>query len=706
MTGDGYMNCKYAAVLSGVILSVFLSSCNGRSPDLPSKTDGTPTTLAEQIQIAKVSEIPFAEADAAFITLSDEGIEADGAGVSIDGAQITIREGGSYILSGTLSDGSLVIDCGKSQEVSILLRDAHISSADGAALYVISADAVRLYTDENTQNSLASSYDFSLEADSNVDAALFSKEDLYLSGAGTLSVVSTYGHGIVSKDDLTVLSGSYTVQSASHGISGKDSVTVLDGQFSIDSGKDGIHAENKDDESLGNLYLADGIFHVAAIGDGLSASAAMQIDGGSYTLTTGGGAAFGEQHTDEKFGGDRRGWMSGWLNDSSQNMEQTDDSAAVDSAKGIKAQTALYITSGTFAIDAADDALHSNGDLSIADGSFQLSTGDDGMHADNALSLLGGDINIAQSYEGLEGTAITLSGGHVSVTASDDGINAAGGADGSGFLGFGGGRDMFSSDGVSAVVISGGYLYLNADGDGLDSNGDLTISGGEIFVDGPTNGANGAVDCAGEAIITGGTLIAVGSSQMAEGFDAASTQGVALVTLQQTQNAAALALYDGNDNLLLSHTPQKSYNSVYVSCPEMIVGKTYTLVTGSLQTEIAMNDTVVGSSGFGMGGFGGGNGNRGDRGDMGQIPGGNGTRGERPDIETDENGNPMIPEMPEGGFGFGGKADDAFPGDMTPPEMPQDGQRPNGMAPGGQMPGGSMPQGGFGGMVPPGGNGS
>lgn len=671
--GDEKM--KLGAWLCLLMIPVLLCGCD-TGVGTESVSEPIPAVpLSERMQMTDDVWVPFSEAGAVLISLSDDGVQTDSAAVIVDGSHITITQGGSYILSGTLTDGSVTVSCGKAQTVSMLLRDAHITSSTDAALYIESADAVRLYTDAGTENTLASSYDFSLNTESNTDAALFSKDDLYLSGDGTLTVMSAYGHGVVSKDDLTVVSGSYDIKSASHGISGKDSVTVYDGAFSLDCGKDGIHAENNDDTTLGNLYLLNGSYDITAVGDGLSASAVLQIDGGAYNLTTGGGAENGRQHTDEMFGGNRRGQTFGGWGTDTGNQPQTDDGTTVDSAKGIKAGEALFMTDGTFVIDAADDALHTNGDMTVSGGTLTLSSGDDGLHADNTLSVSGGEIIVSQSYEGLEGTTVLLSGGHVTVNADDDGINAAGGSDGSGFLGFGGGKDIFSSDGVSAVNISGGYLYLVAGGDGLDSNGTLTISGGEVYVDGPTDGANSAVDCAGGAVVTGGTLVAVGSAQMAEGFSEESTQCAALVTLPQTQNASALALYDAGGNLQLSHNPSKAYSAVYISCPAMAVGETYTLVTGDLETEIVMETVVIGSSGFGMGGFGGpggfggemgGNkGNRGDRGDMGQMPGGN--RGEMPGMETDEAGNPVVPEMPDGGFGFGG----AMPGGMTPPAMPE-----------------------------------
>ena len=684
---------KTSIIMLIVLLLMLSAGCDGEK-DGSVGDSGAMTGKTADLEAVRIEDIkPFSESGAVLISLSDDAIVSDSAAVSIEGSVVTITSGGSYILTGTLSDGAVTVSCDKSQEVNILLRNAHITSSSDAALTVLCADAVHLYTDAGTENTLASSYDFSLNTDSNVDAAIFSKDDLYLCGDGALTVISANGHGIVSKDDLTVLSGSYNIMAASHGISAKDSIGIADGTFIIDSGKDGIHAENTDDTTLGWVHLENGAYSVTAGGDGISASSVLQIDDGAYTIRAGGGAAYGKQHTDEMFGGGRGGHgqdFSGWSGIAEETDTSSDGTSVADSCKGLKAQTLLSVGGGTFDIDAADDALHANGDVTVTGGSYTLATGDDGFHADSTLTICGGTVNLTQSYEGLEGTSICLTGGHITLLASDDGVNAAGGADGSGMLGFGGGRDIFSSDGVSAVTISGGYLYMNAAGDGLDSNGDLTVTGGEIFVDGPVDGANGAIDCAGKAVISGGTLVAVGSSQMAEAFDADSTQGIAMVMLAETQNAAALSLYDASGTQILTHTPAKSYNCVYVSAPALTVGGTYTLVTGNRETAITMDSVVVGLSGMGgfgggqggFGGFGGGKGSRGDRGDMGQIPGGN--MGEIPGMETDENGAPTVPQMPEGGFG--GMHGGQMPNGMTPPALPQDEQ---------------LPGGGFGGMAPP-----
>lgn len=689
-----------AVLAAAVMMGLFtFGGCNTAQTDTDVAA-GNAETVVQMNAGALFSEKTLAawdgDAEIHEIVLSDDGIKADKNTVTVDGTTITILYGGAYHITGTLGEGNLVIDTDKSADVKILFDGAHITSSTDAALYVAQAGDVFLYTADGTENTLASYYDFSQNTDSNVDAAVFSKDDLTLSGTGSLVVVSAYGHGIVSKDDLYVVSGDYSVSAAEHGLCAKDSVNILDGTFTVDCGKDGIHAENNDDAALGSVYLLGGTYDVTATGDGISASNILQIDGGDYTIVSGGGAANAAAHTEEDFGmGGRGGWFSRG-GEVSRGDEQTDSSAGetedtsvTDSFKGLKAGTELRITDGTFSLDTSDDALHANGNVTVAGGSFTIAAGDDGIHADDTLTVSGGEITITKSYEGLEGTIITIAGGKTVLTASDDGLNAAGGNDSSGFGGFGGGSgmDMFSSDGESCIVISGGYLSVNAGGDGIDSNGDLVVTGGETYVDGPADSANGALDYAGSGSVSGGIFIALGGSGMAMNFDDSSSQGTALIMLSAGQNAAPVTLYDADRNVLFTYAAQKTYNSVLISIPELQTGNTYTLTAGDAETEFVMQSTVYGS-GMGMGGMNGGGtpdngkqnggfGGRGNRGDMGGNTGGGiPDMGEIPGVETDADGNAVVPDMP---------------GDGEVPDMPDGGgQMPGGMTPpemGGKMPG-------------------
>ena len=286
------------------------------------------------------------------------------------------------------------------------------------------------------------------------------------------------------------------------------------------------------------------------------------------------------------------------------------------STKGIKSDGALYVNGGTFTINSADDSFHSNSDVTINDGTYTISSGDDGMHADSALLVNGGTITVTESYEGLEGLNITINDGKIDITASDDGMNAAGGNDQSGFGGMGG--DGFKgmqapnsapdaaqkSDSASDtaqdtdaasedemwMVINGGYVHVLAGGDGLDSNGDLTINGGEVYVDGPSDNGNSAIDYGEKSsfYINGGTVVAVGSSGMAEDVSSDSKQQVAFVKLDSQADAGDVTLKDVDGNEIISYTAQKKYDCVIISTADLKAGQTYTLSASGSESEVSL----------------------------------------------------------------------------------------------------------------------
>ena len=260
--------------------------------------------------------------------------------------------------------------------------------------------------------------------------------------------------------------------------------------------------------------------------------------------------------------------------------------------------------SGEDGIHAKNTDDTSKGFVYIENGSFHITAGDDGIHADSSVFIAGGTIEIAESYEGIEGLSIDITGGEIDLTASDDGLNAAGGNDSSGTEGPGGG-DQFASVEGAYIQISGGTLHVNASGDGIDSNGDLTVSGGETYVSGPTDSGNGALDYNGTATISGGILVAAGSSGMAQNFGESSTQGVMMVTVDTQSAGSEIALLDSQEQTLVSWNADKEYTMVVVSCPELTEGQTYTLTTGTKSQQITMDSLVYGES-RGMGGPSGG----------------------------------------------------------------------------------------------------
>lgn len=269
------------------------------------------------------------------------------------------------------------------------------------------------------------------------------------------------------------------------------------------------------------------------------------------------------------------------------------------SGKGLEANDSIRVADGTYEISAEDDALHSNDYTTIIGGSFTITSGDDGIHSDGTTTISGGTINITESYEGIEGQVITITDGNITLKSSDDGLNAAGGNDQSGF---GERMDEFSADESALISISGGTLYVNAEGDGIDSNGSIEISGGTITVDGPTNSGNGALDYNGTASVTGGTLIAVGASGMSQNVSDA-TQGAILVNFTQSFNGGDITVTNSEGNTVLSYTASKAFNSVVVSDAGLQKGETYTVSVGDEYQTVTLDDYIYGSStGMGMGG--------------------------------------------------------------------------------------------------------
>lgn len=454
----------------------------------------------------------YDESAAVSIRLNGDTALCSSSAVAIDGGEITLLAEGVYILSGTLTDGQVVVDAGDGDKVQIVLSGADITSAASAAIYCREADKVFLTLAEGTENRLTNGGSFEPVEDSNIDAVVFSKTDLTLNGSGSLTVTSPGGHGIVSKDELTITGGSYTLTAARHGLTGKDSVAIAGGSFNITSSSDGIHAENADDAAKGFLYIADGSFTIDAQGDAISASGKLQIDGGSFALTAGGGSAGVTMKAGDAM--QRPGFRDfSAAGTPSDVADATEDTA---SCKGIKADGALTVSGGSFDLDTADDAVHSGANVTITGGAWTLRTGDDGIHADAAVLIQAGNFAISYCYEGVEGQSVTIDGGTLDITARDDGINAAGGADGSGTAYGFGRQDPFAVDGNCAITINGGEITIVSDGDCLDSNGSLTINGGTLKLTCNGNG-NTAIDANGTFANNGGSITTNDGSESGTG---------------------------------------------------------------------------------------------------------------------------------------------------------------------------------------------
>lgn len=574
-----------------------------------------------QFSQAEESDGTWDDATATHITLDDAGISIEGEGASAEGGIITISKSGTYVLTGTLTDGQVRIAATKKDSVRLVLDGVQLSSTTGAPIYASQADALILVLAEGTHNVVTDAAEYVLAAGTDEpDAAIFSKDGLTICGNGSLTVTGNYRNGIGTKDDLVIQGGTLSITAANDGLRGRDSVLIVGGSITINAGNDGIKSNHDTDAAKGWIVINGGSLDITAAYDGIQAETSLVVNGGDIRIVAGGGA----QNAATPAQNDQR-----WPN---RGETLATDSTGSESYKGLKANTTLQINGGTILVDAADDAVQANGDVTLSGGTMTLTSGDDGVHADGALIISGGTILIPSSYEGLEGATVTITGGDIHLTASDDGINAAGGNDGESGGGFG--RDDFRMGGSSDywIAIDGGSIWISAQGDGIDSNGALTIGGGDIVVHGPTSGGNGALDAGGSILISGGKMITAGSSGMAQGPDSSSSQASLAIYYTQPQPAGTVvSLLDASGAVLATYTAEKNFETVMFSVPALTIGQTYTATTsGGLVTEVvlasvqvAVSDTGAAIEMGGMGGFGGGpNGRGGGRGGMRTMPDG------------------------------------------------------------------------------------
>ena len=421
----------------------------------------------------------YTTANATLVTLTDSSATAKGkyTGYEIDGTDVSITAAGTYVFSGDCDNGSITVKKGVTG-VTIVLNGLTLTNDDSAAITLNKTAEASLVAAAGTTNTVA---DTEGSNDENAAVKVKSGASLSIGGTGTLTVDGNAKNGIKGAADavITVAEVKLNINAANDGLSCDDELNITGGTLSITAGGDAGKAspdtgENPDTTSLGNVTISGGTLTLNATEDGVQADGDLTISGGTFHVKTNGG------HT----------------------TTLTDDSA---SCKGFKAGKTLTVTGGTLTVDSADEALHAISDVTISGGTLTLASGDDGVHADNDLvigtkgasSTSTPRINITASYEGLEGTTVTVYSGDIDVVASDDGVNAASST-------LGERSDKY------AISIAGGDLYIDAGSDGLDSNNDINITGGKVEVYGADAMMDAAIDYDGTFTLSGGTLFGAG----------------------------------------------------------------------------------------------------------------------------------------------------------------------------------------------------
>jgi len=552
----------------------------------------------------------YKASEAVKITLNKTTATVSGSGAKADGSTITITEEGVYIVSGTLEDGQIIVNASDSDKVQIVLDGVHINCETNAAIYVREADKVFITLAENSSNTLGDGNEYTQIDDNTVDSVIFSKSDLVCNGTGSLTIEADYKHGIVSKDDLVITGGTYKIAAADNGITAKDQIKILNGSFDIDAANSAVKAKNTDDAELGNIYIAGGIFTIEAEQDGFHATGSIVVDDGTITVNSG----------DDGFHAD----LDTVIHGGTILVEK--------SYEGLEGKR-VVVNGGDITVNASDDGANAAG--SGDDDSNAASANNDSSAAVNS----GDDSSISGAADGKEPPQMppdTENGSDMQPSQDFDPENAPSGgnapqdfdpenapsggnapqdfdpenapsggnapqdfdpgnapSDGDapqmmqGGPGGGGNSELY-------IKITGGTLTVSADGDGLDSNGGLLVTGGTTIVYGPTSDGDSALDYDGSAIVTGGTLAAIGSAGMTESFDEASTQPVITYYCTETQSAdTAITLTDSDGSALFTVTPEKAYASIVLTCPEMKLGATYTLAAGTDNEEITLTDIIT-----------------------------------------------------------------------------------------------------------------
>ncbi|QWB95635.1 carbohydrate-binding domain-containing protein [Mycoplasmatota bacterium] len=529
-------------LLTSCSLSLFNSDdtvAQDTSSDLPD--DVTTIELPELDDDDQTSTI---EAIDSIITFSTSSIEADDDSIMIEDNTVTIDTEGVYELTGSNDQVSIYIDASSDDTITLVLNNVSLSSSTGPIIYIENADKVMINVVAATENTLT---DTSLEA-YDKDSVIYSKDDLTINGTGSLTINAGFQKGIKANDDLVIYGTTLNITSEGHAIKANNSITISEVDLTINSNSDGIQSDNEDDPTESLIYLISGTYDITSYGDAISSSYDLTIYDGTYDL------------------------VSGYQNN---NVDST-------SAKALKTDHNLYLINGDFNISSEDDAIHSDDGLIIFDGTYTIASEDDAIHTNNSLDIQGGTITITDAFEVIEGKYINISGGNINIIAEDDGINGSDPEISSAVADVPNGTTGSTTTSTAEINISGGTIMVTAEDDAIDANGSITISGGIIVINGPTSGMQSLIDYDIDWILTGGTIIGTsGYGNETKTPSDESTQINLTYNISSTkQSGTSVSLLDENNEIVMSFTPTKSYQVVFMTSAELDQDTNYTLILG------------------------------------------------------------------------------------------------------------------------------
>lgn len=488
----------------------------------------------------------YSEQDLSWDTSSETAIDLSHPtatdGVTVEDGTLTITKAGTYKLSGEYQ-GQIKVETADSDAVRLVLDNANITNSSGAALNVVNADEVILYSASGTTNTISDGADYTATGEDDPDAVVYSKADLTIAGEGTLKVNGNHEDGIHTSDGLVIASGTLEVNAANTGIKGKDYVDILGGTINVTAQQDGIKSTNDTDEGQGWTRLSNGTVTVNAGDDGFKASRVVEISGGSLTV------------------------------------EQSDE--------GIEAQY-INVSGGNVNVTSADDGMNASlktSNSESTDSSENTSdTANQQQNNQQQGSIPGGQQSGTsnQQQQGM-GQPPAMPGGNAQDGTSQNGTTGTGqqgmGQPPQGGMPGGGGGTFEVVD--AAINVSGGHVTVNAEGDGIDSNGVTTLSGGTLIVNGPSQGGNAALDTNGDLLLNGATVLSGSTADMFEAPSTNSTSGyLKLTNSSGFEQGSTVQVADSSGKVVANYKVTKSnVQLVLVSSSSIVKGQSYTAYT-------------------------------------------------------------------------------------------------------------------------------
>ena len=573
--------CLFLLLLLGSFIGVMIIKANNIN-----------TTMKRSIDIIDLTST-ISENDSYYLDFMDDEI-SNSDSVFLQDRRVMITKGGTYILKGIAENYQIYINAPK-QIVILVCDNVSITSLEGPAIFIEDAKKTIINVKVGTTNYF-STINTQVEYDNGEEMILTSgciesRDNLTINGMGTLYITAQTENGIDCKDSLYLVDAEIVINACNHGIEVNDGLEIINTNLQIISGGDGLKAANEAEE-LGYVSIFSGNITISSFGDGISTTATLGIETGTITIDAG----VNNTNTNQKSGKGLKTATILVINGGTLIINSKDDSLHSDqnivllggdytltsSKNGIKAENEILIQKGILKINSSADALNSENKIIITGGELTITARDDGIKADNNIQITDGMITILNSYEGMESINITLKGGKTSIIARDDGININCSEQ---MGGFGPQTSSTTTSSSGLLKISGGYLFVNAGGDGLDSNDQILITGGTTIVWGPTNSGNGALDYGSECKVTGGVLIVAGSSGMAENISSSSTQCGTMINFSSSYNSNQLiCITDKNNNLIFAFRPEKNFQSIVVSSSELHLFSNYKVYVGGTIT--------------------------------------------------------------------------------------------------------------------------